>query len=103
MQEIALQAIANQTLAVTLDNRIYNITLKEAAGIMAADIVRDNVPIVTGQRVVAGFPIIPYPYLEEGNFIILTANDDLPDYTQFSTTQTLIYASQAELEVIRGT
>ncbi len=101
--EISLQAIPNQTFSLTLDDHIYDITLKEANGIMAAFISRDNVRIVSGMRVVCGYPLIPYEYLESGNFIFLTADNDLPYYTQFGITQSLIYFSREELEVIRGT
>lgn len=101
--EIPLQPIPNQTFSVTVDNSIYDITLKEANGIMAAFVVRDNVRIVSGMRLVAGWPMIPYQYLESGNFVLLTANNDLPYYTQFGISQSLIFFTQEELEVIRGT
>jgi hypothetical protein len=103
VKEIALDPIPNQSLSVQLDNRLYDITIKETHGVMAATIVRDGVTVVSGMRIAPGEPILPYRYQESGNFIILTANDDYPYYTQFGITQNFLYLSPAELEVLRGT
>jgi len=69
---------------------------------MFADIIRDNSPVILGIFVVPEFPLIPYRYLEEGNFIFITANQEYPDYRQFGTTQFLFYATQEELDAYRG-
>lgn len=103
MIEIILASIPNQSLSVQLSGFIWDITLKEAKGIMAASIVRDNVPIISNMRLVPGVPLLPYQYQEEGNFWFVTNNGDYPYYTEFGKTQSLFYVSQAELEVIRGT
>jgi hypothetical protein len=103
MIEITLDAIPNQSLTIQLDNNFYEISIKETNGAMAATIFRNDVVIISGARIVAGIPLLPYPYQEDGNFLLLTANDDIPYYTQFGITQTLIYASQSELEAIRAT
>lgn len=102
MIEIALAVIPNQAFSIRLDNQVYDVTLKETDGVMSATIVRDGVTILSGTRVVAGTPLIPYEYLESGNFMLLTDDDDLPDYTKFGISQSLIYASQAELEALRA-
>lgn len=69
---------------------------------MSVSISVDNIPILTGARVVSGFPIIPYAYLEaqNGNFVFVSANDtqdEYPDWRRFNTDLTLIYASPEEL------
>lgn len=102
MRRIPLEAIPNQSFSVRLDDALYDITIKEARGIMAVTIVRDNVELVSGLRATAGTPLLPYRYQESGNFIITTENDEIPYYTQFGVTQNLIYASQEELEVLRA-
>lgn len=99
---VPLAAVPNQSLSMRLGNDFYNLVFKIANGIMAVDIARNGVVILSGQRVVAGTPIIPYSYLESGNFIFQTNNGDLPNYLQFGITQILIFASQAELEAIRA-
>lgn len=102
MQIIPLEALANQSLSIRLDNRRYDLSFKETNGVMSVSISRDQVAILTGARIVAGTPLIPYEYLESGNFIFLTANDELPDYTKFKTTQNLVYYSAAEIEELNG-
>lgn len=117
MIEVPVQAIPNQTLSIQLDNNQYDIhivattatTTDTGQGQVAGEvntvitIVRNNVTIVSGFRAMSGYPIIPYQYLEDGNFAFLTDNDDYPDYRKFGITQSLIYASASELETIRAT
>lgn len=103
MINIPLQAIPNQSFQVQLDGLNFSISIFSSNNIMAVDIVRDNIPIVTGQRAVVGTPLIPYGYLVDGNFVFTTMNEDYPDYTQFGVSQFLIYASQSELEALNGT
>lgn len=101
MIQINLAAIANQSLNIRLDNRLYGITVKEAAGVMAIDLVRDNVMLLQGQRLVSGSPVIPYQYLESGNFVFITLNDEYPEYPQFGAGQFLLYASADEVLQLR--
>lgn len=107
MQTLSLQAIPNQEFTVSLDNTLYDIRIVETAGCMSVDITRAGVIVEQGARCVAGQALINYATLEGGfgNFIFLTGNNntDLPYYDQFGTTQTLIYASAAELAAVRGT
>lgn len=108
MINIPLQAIPTQTLSFqdTTTQTNYFIAIKTCgnpgAQIMSVSISINDILIVSGVRAVAGFPLIANTYLENGNFVILTQNDDLPDYTQFGVTQYLIYASQLEIEAIRS-
>ncbi len=67
---------------------------------MFVDIIRNGSPVVLGMRAVAGTFLIPYKYLESGNFIIITANEEYPDYLQFGISQYMVYFSQAELEAL---
>lgn len=102
MIEIALVALPNQSFSLRLDSNLYNLTIKETNGCMCATIVRNNVTLLSNVRLVAQFPIIPYIYLEAGNFIISTLDDDLPDWTKFGISQTLLYVSEAELGELRA-
>lgn len=113
MQYIPIAAIPNQLLQVSIDQNQYSLAIYAIAAdydefnnpfnvIMAVDITINNIVILTGLRVVAGYPIIPYEYLENGNFAFQTQNDDYPDYSQFNITQNLIYASATELAEIRA-
>jgi hypothetical protein len=102
MIEIPLQAIPNQKFSVQLDNRLYDITITATGNVMSCTLVRDGETIQDTMRLVAGTPLLPYLYQEAGNFALITASGDLPDYTQFGVTQFLLYASQDELDAIRG-
>ena len=109
MIQIPLANIPNQSLSARLAGNQYDIRIHACrdnpqfgTGIVAFDIIRDNVVIVTGARAVPGFPLIPARYLENGNFIVITMNDDYPDWRQFGITQQLVFASESELETIRA-
>lgn len=99
---VPIAAVPNQTFTISLDSNQYEISIFIATNVMAMDIIRNNIPIIMGQRVVANYPIIPYRYLEDGNFFFTSENGDYPNYTQFNVTQQLIYVSQAELASARA-
>lgn len=102
MELITLQAIPNQEVIVTLDNSRYKIQIKSASGFMTYGITRDGEIIIeNGNRIVNGSPLLPYKYMESGNFILDVPDSELPDYTKFELTQFLIYASQEEIETAR--
>jgi hypothetical protein len=105
---IPITNIPNQSLSFTANNNQYDLRIHSArdtgtpgTGIMTFDISINSNVVVTGIRAVAGFPIIPSAYLQNGNFIVLTDNDDYPDWRQFGISQQLIYASQSELQAIQ--
>ena len=104
MIQIPLQAVPNQSLSIQLDNNYYDIVIRACnsgdAQVMSFDISINNAIVVQGQRAVTDYPIIPYAYLYNGNFILITTDDDLPDWTKFQISQYLIYASMAEIEAI---
>jgi len=99
--------IPNQSLTLQLDNNQYDLTIHATqdnpdgtTGIMAVDISINNEIIISGVRAVDLYPLIPYKYLVNGNFIFITQNFQYPDWRQFGVTQSLIYASNEELESI---
>lgn len=102
MRVIPLAAEANQSFTATIDNVRYEIALKTARGVLVCDITVEGVTVITGGRVLAGEMLIPYKYLETGNFIMTTVNDELPEWSQLGSTQQLYFFSPAELEALRG-
>lgn len=107
MIQIPLQNIPNQSLSIQLDENQIDINfhatqdnIDGTSGVTAIDIVINNVVIVSGMRAVFGTPIIPYIYLQDGNFAFITQGDEYPDWRQFGITQFLVYASESELEDI---
>lgn len=103
---VPLQNIPTQSFSVQIDQIIFDFLITtcliDNAQIQAITLTRDNVVIVSGQRAVSGEFIIPYQYLENGNFFISTENDEYPDYNKFGISQFLIYFSQSELNTLRA-
>jgi hypothetical protein len=101
MRNIPLAIVPNQSVSVTVDNTRYVIRVFSVVGVMAVDIERNAVSILKGSRALAGEPLIPYAYLEEGNFIFVTVNDQLPDWREFGVSQQLVYLTAAEVEALK--
>ena len=99
--QVPLQAIPSQTLTTTLDGNLFDLTIKYTNGVMSASMIINGVDTLDNMRIVAGSPLIPYKYLEAGNFLFLTQNYELPLYTQFNITQFLVYFTAAELAAFR--
>lgn len=113
MLNVPITNVPIQSFSIQLEQNQYDIVIRLCAastrtppyyddGVIAMDIVRDQVPIVTGQRCVPGTPCIPYPYLQVGNFVWVTENGDLLDFTQFNNTQFLLYVMADELADINA-
>lgn len=102
MRTIPIAALANQALSVTIDLTRFVISLKMARGALVADIAINGVVVIAGTRVLAGEMILPYRYQELGNFILVTVNDELPEWSQLGVTQQLYYLAPAEMAAIRG-
>lgn len=99
MRTIPLSRVPNQELSVTLDQNRWLLRIKVGTGMMAADIYLNGEPVLLGQRLVAGTPLIPYRHLQEnGNFWFLTEGDKAPWWQRFGVDQVLTYASQGELD-----
>lgn len=102
MIDVGIAALANQSLSIQLDERFYEIELREANGVMSASITRDGVVLISNVRVTAGTPLLPYRYQEAGNFIMTTDGEAIPYWDQFGVTQFLVYLSAAEVAAYRG-
>lgn len=103
---IDIAAIPDQIFTTTLDNNRYEIHIYQAGNHMCCDITFNEIQLISGVRMLGGQLLLPFAYQAgvDGNFILLTQNFDLPDYTQFGITQTLIYQSAAEIAAaVNGT
>lgn len=99
---VPIQAIPNQSFSITLDNQLFAISIKETNGCVAVSIDVNGVNVIENLRTVSGSPIIPAKYQEAGNFMFVTANQQVPDYLRFNVTQTLQYFTAAELTAFRA-
>ncbi len=112
MINVPLNAVPNQSLSIQLDNINYFLIIKsigfvipnpeDYTNIMTVTVFINNTLIVSNTRAVNGYPIIPYIYLTNGNFIFVTENDDYPNYLNFGNNQYLIYASPSEMAQIQA-
>lgn len=102
MRNIPVQATPNQTFTATIEGARFEITLKASRGVMVADVSVDGVVRLRGTRVLAGEAIIPYRYLEDGNFYILTDGEQLPGWAEFGVSQQLVYLTPDEMAAARG-
>lgn len=98
MRNIPIATVPNQELSVTLNGNRWVLTLKVGTNSMIADVVLNDQPIVLGQLIAVGTPIIPYKYLQgSGNFLLLVENDELPDWQKFNSTQQLVFVEPGEI------
>lgn len=100
MRVVPLAAVPNQAFTITIEGVRWAVTVKTARGVMCADVARDGMPLLTGTRVLAGEAIIPYRYLQTGNFIFLTIAGELPDYNAFGVSQIMVFLSAEEIAAI---
>jgi hypothetical protein len=102
MQVLNLSPIANQEFTTYQDGNQYDIAIQETNGCMSATISVNGTQILSGQRITAGCPLIPFQYLQgqAGNFCFLCSSDDIIYYTNFGTLQQLLYLSYAETQAL---
>lgn len=102
---IPLNNVPNQSLSINEDDSVYDIEIKALKSLMTATIVRDGVTIVANTRVLPGVPLIPFDYLENGNFIFvndMTVLSEFPYYSDFVSKYNLIFFTSSELEVLKN-
>lgn len=100
MQVIPVNPIPNQSFTIRIDGIRMALRIKEARGLMVADFTREDVLILTATPLLAGETLIPYSYLQNGNFVVLTTNRELPDWRKFGSSQQLIFLSQEEIDAL---
>ena len=103
-QQIPVQAIVKQSLQVELNGNLYTLNIIQTQGCMSMDIISETAGLnLLAQRCNAASLVIPFQESENGagNFIFITANDELPDYEEFGLTQSLYYLTDAELAPYR--
>lgn len=94
---VPLADVPSQAFTVTLEQERWSFRFVTAGGMLVADVARDGVLLLTGTRVLAGEPIIPYRYLQTGNFLFLDSREQIP-----TTQSPLAYLSAAEIAAIEA-
>lgn len=102
--QVSITAVANQGFSVkTSDDYRWTFKIYETTGCMCVDITRDDTTLIVGARLVAGTPVISYKRLMgdgPGNFLLLTADGEMPWWEKFGVTQFLYYYTLAELQAL---
>ena len=102
--QISITAVANQTFTVeTSDGYRWTFKIYEVSGCMAADIARDDEPLIVGVRLVAGSPVVTYPRLigsGPGEFLLITNDGEMPWWEKFGVSQYLYYYTLSELQAL---
>lgn len=102
MQTIPIQALTSQSFNISLDDNQWDITIKYTEGTISVTLYLNTVLVIQNTRAVANEKIIPAKYQENGNFAIITQNNEIPDYLKFGVTQSLVYISADELAALRS-
>lgn len=102
METIPLQNIPNQEFSIQLGDNFFNIGVYTTGTQVSVSLAVNGVQMVMNMRAVAGGYIIPSKYQEAGNFMFITQNFELPNYTKFGVTQSLVYVTAADLAVFRA-
>lgn len=102
MQSIPIQALPNQSFSIPLDGNQWDFVIRSTNGTISVTLTLNGSIVIENMRAVGGMRIIPSIYEEAGNFVIVTANFEIPDYTKFGVTQQLIYVSATELAALRS-
>lgn len=102
MQTIAFQSIPSQVFNyIDPAGNQWDIGIRLVSQQVAFSFTLNGATLITGITAVPNVPIIPYQYLENGNFLITTQNQQIVDYTQFGLTQTLYFLEPADLAALR--
>jgi len=101
--QVTLAAVSNQTFSVkTSDGIRWRFRVYETNGCMSADVTKDDVPILAGQRLVSGSPIVPYVHMMAtgGSWVMVTDRGAMPWWEQFGISQFLTYTTAAEIKAM---
>lgn len=99
MRRIPLIQDPGQEFSVTVDGNRWLLRIKIAVRSMIADIYLNDEALLYGAKIAVGTPLIPYEHMaQQGNFILVVDDEELPDWQQFGGRQQLYYVYPGELE-----
>lgn len=98
MQIIPIQAVPSQSFSfIDPSSNQWDINIRLVAQQIAFSFTFNGALLIQGITAVAGARIIPYDYLENGNFVLITQSQQIPDYTQFGITQQLVFLEESDI------
>lgn len=102
MRQIPLQSVPNQSLSFTQDENRWEVTIKQAVTSMIADVTINDVRVISGVRIPGDDFILPYTYMGvlQGNLMLTTQQELLPDWNLFGQAQQLFYWTPGEMKAL---
>lgn len=97
MKTIPLSAVPAQTFDVPLSGNTWTMVIRSMKGGMFGSFYKNGDAIILNTRIVPGQRILPCRYQEDGNFALITQNYAAADYTEFGTSQFMVYADADEI------
>ncbi len=92
-----LTATPSQSLNAFIENQAFIIKIRTTPHITIFDLTVNSRVVCQGIIIKAGQRMIPFEYLETGNFLLTTRFSDTINYEQFNITQFLYYLTETEL------
>lgn len=103
MQQLKLQPIPAQTLTyLDTSSNQWEIGVKLVELSLAFSFTLNGVLLIENVCAVSGFKLIPFEYLSTSNFVLVTQNQQIPDYQQLGISQFLIALSADEVEALKA-
>ena len=101
MRRLELIAVPNQQFTVNLDNRVWDITIKENGGNLMATISVNGERLISSGIVLNGQFVIPFPRLSlYGNLFFTAPNNMAPNWRDLGKTQHMYYMTLEEMEAL---
>lgn len=98
MRKITLLAVPSQAFAFDVGETRFDVRIFSAGGRMCFDLAIDGEQVLSGCRIVAGEPMIPYNYAAvAGNFALETDGNAEPEWRKFGSSQRLLYRTPDEM------
>lgn len=97
MLAIPLAQVPNQQISFIADGVLWTVHVYQAVTHMCADVLKNNVAVISGVRCFGGVALMPYAYMYEpslGNFMF----DSDGDWTEFGASCNLYYLEQSEIQ-----
>jgi len=98
MQQIPIIATPNQEMSFSFGGSFYTIRLATRGNNTNITVIVNDELIVSNARLVAGAVVVQSLYLlPDVNFMLITTNNEITDYTKFGDTQLLFLFANSEL------
>ncbi len=95
-----LLQVPNQFLSTVVEEDAYNINIRTFKDITYISIQRDNIQLISNERVVVNRDVLLYDFQfnEHGNFLFFSNLQDYPTFSEFEVSVFFLYITKSEVE-----